>query len=453
MAVVEKDNMRALALRGGPWSADEREALLNYCTQDVNALEKLLTPMHPKIDLDRALLRGQYMKAVAKMEHTGVPIDTPALNTLKANWGDVQDELIRRVDSQFSVYEGRTFVMKRFEQYLANRSINWPRTPTGRLKLDDKTFRDYACVYPELGLLRELRSGLSQMRQNRLAVGKDSRNRCMLSPFGTCTGRNAPSTAEFIFGAAAWQRSLIRPGAARGLAYLDYSSQEYGISAYLSGDPRMIRAYESDPYLDFALKAGAVPKGANRQSHQLERERFKIITLAVNYGMGAKSLAQKLGQPESVARDLPKLHERTYPRFWDWSEAAVDLLALNGELQTVFGWKIHPGPRVSDRTIRNFGAQANGAEILRLACILTTEAGIQICAPIHDAILIQAPLDQLDAVVVETRRLMAKASGLVLGGPELRTEATLVRYPDRYRDPRGEAMWTTVSEILGISSD
>ena len=35
--------------------------------------------------------------------------------------------------------------------------------------------------------------------------------------------------------------------------------------------------------------------------------------------------------------------------------------------------------------------QANGAEMLRLACCFATERGVRVCAPVHDAILIEAP--------------------------------------------------------------
>ena len=53
----EKDEMRDLVLRGGPWSNDERLAILDYCETDVAALARLLPAMLPKIDLPRALLR------------------------------------------------------------------------------------------------------------------------------------------------------------------------------------------------------------------------------------------------------------------------------------------------------------------------------------------------------------------------------------------------------------
>ncbi len=75
---AEKDSMRALAIRGGPWTTAERRALLDYCEQDVEALTRLLPKMLPNIDFERALLRGRFMVAAARIEAVGVPIDTPA---------------------------------------------------------------------------------------------------------------------------------------------------------------------------------------------------------------------------------------------------------------------------------------------------------------------------------------------------------------------------------------
>src|SRR5687768_8901248 len=85
MAADEKAAMRALVLRGGPYTADERCAVLAYCRADVNMLAALLPRMLPellarqrlaRVALGHALLRGRYMAAAARMEWTGIPIDT-----------------------------------------------------------------------------------------------------------------------------------------------------------------------------------------------------------------------------------------------------------------------------------------------------------------------------------------------------------------------------------------
>jgi hypothetical protein len=82
IAAAAKDDMRQLAIRGGPWTEAERETLVDYCQSDVDALTRLLDSMAPQIDLERELLRGRYMAAAARIEHAGIPIDTPSLHRL-----------------------------------------------------------------------------------------------------------------------------------------------------------------------------------------------------------------------------------------------------------------------------------------------------------------------------------------------------------------------------------
>jgi DNA polymerase-1 len=43
---------------------------------------------------------------------------------------------------------------------------------------------------------------------------------------------------------------------------------------------------------------------------------------------------------------------------------------------------------------------------------------------------------------------MQEASKIVLGGFEVRTEAEVIKHPNRYKDERGTRMWSKVIEIL-----
>jgi DNA polymerase I len=450
MDVVEKGAMRELIMSGGPWLEQEKIEVLDYCESDVVALDRLLPKMMPYLDIPRALIRGSYMKAVARMEFNGVPIDAERLDILRNHWNEIQDQLIHNIDAHYGVYEGRTFKRDKFAEYLAKNEIPWPRLPSGNLNLSDDTFKEMARSYPAIGPLRELRTSLSMMRLNEFAVGSDRRNRCMLSAFRAKTGRNQPSNSKFIFGPSVWIRGLIRPNPGWGLAYVDWSQQEFGIAAALSNDPLMKEAYQSgDPYLAFAKQAGAVPDNATKQSHKFEREQFKACVLAVQYGMEAESLATRINQSVAQARELLTLHRTTYRIFWEWSEGVLDYAMLKGKIWTVFGWEIHVGNQANPRSLRNFPMQANGAEMLRLACCFATEQGIQVCAPVHDALLIEARLDELDEHIARTQELMSQASEIVLGGFRLRSDVDIIRYPDRYMDERGEKMWNTVWDCLG----
>jgi DNA polymerase I-like protein with 3'-5' exonuclease and polymerase domains len=284
---------------------------------------------------------------------------------------------------------------------------------------------------------------------NDLAVGQDGRNRTILSAFRSRTGRNQPGSSKYIFGPSVWLRSLIKPPPGFGVAYIDWSQQEFGIAAALSGDHAMQAAYiTGDPYLALAKQAGAVPEDATKETHGPTRELFKQCVLATQYGMEAESLAARINQPPVVARNLLRAHRETYRNFWRWSDAAVDHAMLNSSLHTVFGWRIHVAENPNPRSLRNFPMQGNGAEMLRLACCLATERGIEVCAPVHDAVLISAPLDRLEDDIASMRAAMADASRIVLTGFELRTDATRIRYPDRYQDPRGTAMWDRVIQLI-----
>jgi hypothetical protein len=411
IGTVEKADMRDLIMRGGPWAAAERLAILDYCESDVAALARLLTAMLPRLDLPRALLRGRYMAAAARMEHNGVPIDVDMLALFRARWENIQDQLISDIDADYGVFEGRAFKAEKFAGWVARTGIPWPLLDTGRLSLSDDTFREVTRSHPEVAPLRELRDSLSKLRLSSLAVGRDGRNRTLLSAFRARSGRNQPSNSKFIFGPSVWLRGLIKPPPGHGIAYVDWEQQEFGIAAALSGDRNMLAAYQSgDPYLAFAKQAGAAPENAKKDTHEAVREQFKACALAVQYGMEAEALALRIGQQTCHARQLLRLHRETYCAFWRWSDAAVDHAMLLGYLDTVFGWRVWVPPDPNPRSLRNFPMQGNGAEMLRLACCLATERGVEVCAPVHDALLVCAPAAQLQADIATTQEAMREAS-------------------------------------------
>ncbi len=448
IAAAEKDDMRALVMRGGPWTNAEREQILDYCQSDVDALSHLLPLMMPHLDIPRALIRGRYMSAASAIEHHGVPMDAATLARLRTHWSHVQSRLIEVVDQDYGVYENGSFRQKLFKKWLAKQDMPWPHK-ADKLDLSDDAFREMARGNPQVAPLHELRATLSQMRLSELAVGSDGRNRTMLSAFRARTGRNQPSNSKFIFGPAVWLRGLIKPPPGHAVAYIDWSQQEFGIAAALSGDARMRAAYASgDPYLAFAIQAGAAPPTATKASHGPVREQFKACVLAVQYGMGEEALASRIGQPVARARQLLQLHQETYRTFWQWSDRVVDVAMLKGKIHTTFGWTIRTGIETNPRSLRNFPMQANGAEMLRLACCKGIAEGIEICAPVHDAVLIVAPLERLEADVATMQAVMSWASSIVLDGFELRSDCTVIRYPERLSDPRGEFMWDRIMALL-----
>jgi hypothetical protein len=446
---AHKDEMRALAMRGGPFTDNEKKSLLEYCQSDVDSLEPLLAALFPSLEMPRALMRGKYNIPISIMETRGTPIDYELYQDLCNYWDKIKDQLIKQVDKDFGVYINSTFKEELFGAYLSKNNIRWERLPSGRLKLDEETFKAMSKIYPEIIPLRHLRDSLAKLRLNALQVGSDGRNRCLLSPFSSITGRNQPSTTKFIFGLSKWARGLIQPKPGMALAYIDWSQQEFGIAAALSGDQNMKDAYTSgDPYLAFAKQAHAVPQDATKQSHTSERDQYKQCVLATQYGMGADALAVRLKQPVIRARQLLTMHRKVYRKFWDWSDNTFNVTVQANKISTLCGWNLNVETDLNPRSLRNFPMQANAAELLRVACILMADRKIQLCAPIHDAVLIEAPEDKIEEKVKEAQACMEEASQFILSGFKLSSEAEIFRYPDRFLDDSAKKFWEQVMEIL-----
>jgi DNA polymerase I len=139
--------------------------------------------------------------------------------------------------------------------------------------------------------------------------------------------------------------------------------------------------------------------------------------------------------------------KRTFARYTHWSSFEVVAEArLCHWLHTAFGWRqFMDGTDVP--SIRNWPMQSMGAEMLRLACDLATERDIRVCGPIHDAILIEARLEDIDAAVTTARAAMEEASREVLDGHTVPVDAEIVRWPDRYRPEKGRDIWERVLRL------
>lgn len=447
----DKAAMQQLAIRGGIFSAEEREALQAYCFEDVLALEALLPAMVPLLDKERCrwLHRGRYQCVVAKIEFEGTPINTEIFGKLERNRASLKSRLIADVDRDFGVFKETSFNLKLFGELLEREGISWPTTKTGRLRKDRDTFRDMASAFPQLRPLQQLTASLSLFRKQSLQVGMDGRNRTALCSFGTCTARNAPSTTKYIFNLSTWLRLLIEPPEGFALVHLDWHAQEYAIASALSKDPLMMDNYRSgDPYLAVGKQLGLLPPDATKASAGPMRNRLKVCALAMNYGMKEHTLSSLLQISEKHAEYVLEQHRELYQRYWAWSNAKVVQAWKVGRICSPGGWQFWVRKPIKEFTLRNFPVQSAGSDCLQRAAVLISEAGIKITALVHDALMIIAPLTSWKEEAARTEALMQQAAAEVLGGFVVRTEAKEILPGDRYHDPRGEVMYEYVLRNL-----
>jgi hypothetical protein len=410
------------------------------------------------LKLDTALHWGEFAAVSAVMEHRGVPTGLEICRQLqdKRAWAFVRDAMVPMIDAQYHVFvRGKDgdwhFSFAQFEQYLGRAGINgWPRHETGKLDMRRKTLEAMAKAWPEFEALRQLIYTRNKMRKIKLAVGPSGRNRTVLWPFQAKTGRTQPKASQWIFSPAVWLRGLIEPGPGRAVAYIDWSSMEFQVAAALSGCKPMLDLYATgSPYVEFAKRFDEAPADATKQSHANIHERYKIGCLGAQYGMQAETLSLRLGLSTFVAHEMLSQHRGLFNVYWQWLEDWIAHALDTGIMRTVFGWTCRTGiTEFNARSIGNWPVQATSADILRLACVWAHRRGIKLCGPIHDAVLIEAPIDRIEVDVALMQEIMRRASRVVLGGGyELRTDATIVRYPDRYSDKRGIEIW---NDVLGL---
>jgi DNA polymerase-1 len=468
IAPKRKDAMRDRIMKGWPFTDQEREQILGYCAEDVEALRKLLFALLPSIDLSIALHRGEAVAALARSEHVGVPIDMEVFSQLadKDTWRDLRDSMVPLVDVH-GIYvhdkDGWHWNHQRFEQWLVSERIAWPRKEdTGKCDMRRKTFESMAKAYPVLEPLRQLRYIRDKLRSIQLSVGHDGRNRTVLWPFSSKTSRTQPKAKHWIFSPSVWLRFLIKPEPGRALAYLDYASMEFLGAAALSdghtgtSNP-MLELYRSgDPYLNFGKIVGRIAPDATRKTPGIEaiRERLKVLCLGTQYGMQTTTLASRLGVSEIEAHEMLMLHRGLLSQYWHYSEDWLHHVLDSGMMKTVLGWQCATGiTEFNDRSLRNWPVQSTCADLFRLAYVWGTRHGLTLIAPVHDAVLIESSEDRIDADVALMREIMRRASRVALnptadGTIELRTDAKIIRYPDRFTDSRGTELWEVVLKLL-----
>ena len=251
-----KEDMRLLAYTKSDHSREEIAMLQDYCIGDCWETLRLFVAMRPDIDLLRAPIRGAFMMEIERMRWRGIPIDMDTYHRAERYAPRVVSkmrvELNRKLEAE--VYAQGVFKRSAVFRLMKRHGIPIPVDPkTGKDSCATKLIKSMIETYPLLKHFYEDKRMIDAVRNLKLEIGADGRNRSWLNPFGTKTGRNNPSTNRYIFGLPHTMRSFMKPAPGMALGQPDFGAQEIGIAAGLSGDPQLIEDYLSgDPYRQFA---------------------------------------------------------------------------------------------------------------------------------------------------------------------------------------------------------
>lgn len=458
---IDKPQM-AQDIGAGLWRKYGREAILQYCEEDVKNSAELLrrqirgTAWFEPVDVPLVLNWSEYSaKAIARVQAKGMPIDMILWHLVQENKVAIIRALVRRFDPSRGILHEPSFTdegefsYERFAQYLIVLGVPWPRLPSGALDLDKDAFRLMSHI-PGIDGIYALRKSLRLIQTADLPIGPDGINRPSLFPFGTLTGRNAHGRS--LFNTHAAMRSFIKFSRDTVGLYSDYRTEEVGIAAAKSGDERLQEAYTGgDIYHGFAFEAGLTTEPDRKvwkKNSAAQRDKIKALYLGITYGMTVPSIAKRLDRHPLIASGLLELHRRTYPKFWQWREQQADQAMLTRRMISDDGWPLHITESPNRNTLYNFPMQSCGAVMLRTATVRLCEAGLVPSMLIHDGILFE--LDDREQIE-QVKEIMTAAGIEVCGGFAIGVdEEQRLEHGARFRDKRpvAQELWQVIMDVL-----
>lgn len=350
-----KDHMRDIIISANTDAIEaNRREILEYCASDIEHLPAILEAMWGDYsqyfisgeEAYAAMFRhGRYMTDCARMESVGLPFDLEAARNLGRNFSRAKDAIVERCNKVYPFYVRDTptrghckgewvFKMERFEKFLMDNDMwnDWPRTDTKRISTKSEVLDKNRSI-PEIGMLYETQNSLKQIGWFRpegadniyKSVGSDGRLRVFFNPFGTQTGRNAPSPKRgFIFAMASWLRVLLRPGSGRSCYGIDDVGQEVALMGYVTGDDNLVNTYYGgDVYMGFGYLSGMIPPGGKKGDYPTERQVCKACL------SGDTLIRTKKG-----LKPIPYITEEDY--LWDGTQWVKSQgVIYNGKQKTI----------------------------------------------------------------------------------------------------------------------
>ena len=410
------------------------EVAAPYGAADADMTLRLLPPLQQELEekgLTKLIdMEMELLPVIADMERAGVRIDTDFFRHMS------QDLAAAMLKLEQTIYEiaGEPFNINSTQQLsdILFKKLQLPREGLKKiasghystaadvldgLKAADKTGIINAIIeYRELGKLKGTYvDALPQMINP--ATG---RIHTSFSQTGAITGRLAssnPNLQNIPIRSEVGQR--IRRGfiTEPGWTFLsvDYSQVELRILAHISQDETLLEAFREDQDIHTATAAAIYSIPVEKVSKN-QRRFAKTINFGLIYGMGAFRLARETGLTLGEAESYVKKYFAQFPGIERYLESTRQKARTDGYVETLFGRRRYfPVLRTAmsnanrqavqraEREAVNHPIQGTAADIIKLAMIrlhaeLTARYSARLLLQVHDELLLEVPLEELDEV-------------------------------------------------------
>jgi len=206
----------------------------------------------------------------------------------------------------------------------------------------------------------------------------------------------------------------------------DYSQIELRIMAHLSQDESLLKAFSAGEDIHRHTAAEIFNVSLDEVTTD-QRRSAKAINFGLIYGMSAHGLSKQLGIERHQAADYMTTYFERYPGVKQYMDTTREQAKLDGYVETLFGRRLFlpeinasNGMRrqYAERTAINAPMQGTAADIIKRAMIdifhwLQTEnSAIRMIMQVHDELVFEVPLDQVDAAKVKIEQFMMNAAQL-----------------------------------------
>ena len=223
------------------------------------------------------------------------------------------------------------------------------------------------------------------------------------------------------------RRAFVPEPGARMLA-ADYSQIELRIMAHLSGDERLLAAFEAGQDIHRATAAeihGLPPEAVSDE----QRRSAKAINFGLIYGMSAFGLARQLGTERSVAQEYVDLYFARYPGVREFMDRIRAQARADRYVETLFGRRLyltninHSNNQLrsaAERTAINAPMQGTAADIIKRAMlrvdhwIQSERPPVRMIMQVHDELVFEVAEDAVDATAAHIQAIMQGAAELAV---------------------------------------
>jgi DNA polymerase-1 len=223
------------------------------------------------------------------------------------------------------------------------------------------------------------------------------------------------------------RRAFVPEAGSRMLA-ADYSQIELRIMAHLSGDERLLAAFQAGEDIHRATAAeilGVAPGAVSAE----QRRSAKAINFGLIYGMSAFGLARQLGIERQAAQDYVDLYFARYPGVREFMDRIRAQARADRFVETLFGRRLyltninHSNQQLrsaAERTAINAPMQGTAADIIKRAMIKVDHwiqherPPVRMIMQVHDELVFEVEAGAVEATAERIRAIMQDAAELAV---------------------------------------